>query len=128
MKVIGRIKKSTEWVSNLAYSRKSSGKIRICNTQFSMSLIVCNNSINFIDNLTNALQGRSIDTYKANHDIQSIIKGIQVCRDNIDKVGYEWNLQLEWNEEASHLLSYSNEGISLPRLNKRHLLHHLKSI
>ena len=25
------------------------------NTQFSMSLIVCNNSINFIENLTNAL-------------------------------------------------------------------------
>ena len=82
------------------------------NTQFSMSLIVCNNSINFIENLTNALQSRSIDAYKANHDIQSVIKGIQVCRDNIDEV------QLEWNEEASHLLSYSNEGISLPRLNK----------
>ena len=29
----------------------------------------------------------SIDTYKANHDIHSIIKGIQVCRDNIDEVG-----------------------------------------
>ena len=82
------------------------------NTQFSMSLIVCNNSINFIENLTNALQGRLIDTYKATQDIQSVIKGIQVCRDIIDEV------QLEWNEEASHLLSYSNEGISLPRLNK----------
>ena len=56
------------------------------NTQFSMSLIVCNNSINFIENLTNALQSRSIDAYKANHDIQSVIKGIQVCRDNIDEV------------------------------------------
>ena len=64
----------------------------------------------------------SINAYKVNHNIQSVIKGIQVCRDNIDEV------QLEWNEEASHLLSYSNEGISLPRLNKRHLLHHLKSI
>ena len=30
MKVIERIKKPTEWVSSLAYSRKSSGKIRIC--------------------------------------------------------------------------------------------------
>ena len=45
------------------------------NTQFSMSLIVCNNSINFIENLTNALQGRLIDTYKATQDIQSVIKG-----------------------------------------------------
>ena len=53
-----------------------------------------------------------IDTYKATQDIKSVIKGIQVCRDNIDEV------RLELNEEASHLLSYSNEGISLPRLNK----------
>ena len=53
---------------------------------FSMSLIVCNNSINFIENLTNALQMWSIDAYKANRDIQSVIKGIQVCRDNIDEV------------------------------------------
>ena len=30
MKVIERINKPTEWVSSLAYSRKSSGKIRIC--------------------------------------------------------------------------------------------------
>ena len=51
-----------------------------------MSLILCNNSINLIANLTNALQGRSIDAYKANHDIQIVIKGIQVCRDNIDEV------------------------------------------
>ena len=29
------------------------------NTQFSMSLIVCNNSINFKENLTNSLQSRS---------------------------------------------------------------------
>ena len=36
----------------------------------------------------------------ATQDIQSVIKGIQVCRDNIDEV------QLEWNEEASHVLSY----------------------
>ena len=43
-----------------------------------MSLIVCNNSINFIENLTTALLGRSIDAYKANHDIQSVIKGIQL--------------------------------------------------
>ena len=50
------------------------------NTQFSMSLIVYNNSINFIENLTNALLGRSIDAYKANNDIRSVIKGIQVCR------------------------------------------------
>ena len=92
------------------------------NTQFSMPLIVCNNSINFIENLTNALQSRPIDAYKVNHDIQGVLKGIQVCRDTIDEV------QLEWNEETSHLLSYSNEGIYLPRLNKRHLLHHLKSI
>ena len=54
-------------------------------SQFSMSLIVCNNSIDFIEHLTNALQSRSIDAYKANH-IQSIIKGIQVCRGNIDEV------------------------------------------
>ena len=51
-----------------------------------MSLIVCNNSINFIENITNALQSRSIDAYTANHDIQSVIKGIQVYRDNIDEV------------------------------------------
>ena len=50
-----------------------------------MSLIVCNNSIDFIENLTNALQSRSIDAYKEHH-IQSIIKGIQVCRDNIAEV------------------------------------------
>ena len=84
------------------------------NTQFSMSLIVCNNSINFIENLTNSLQSRAINAFKANHDIQSVIKGIQICRDKIDEV------QLEWNEYSSHLLSYSNEGIYLPRLNKRH--------
>ena len=56
------------------------------NTHFSMSLIVCNNSINYIENLTNALQSRSIDAYKANNDIQSLIKWIQVCRGNIDDV------------------------------------------
>ena len=50
------------------------------NTQCIMSLIVCNNSLNFIDNLTTALQS------KANQYIQSIIKVIQVCRDNIDEV------------------------------------------
>ena len=38
-----------------------------------------------------------------------------MCRANIDEV------QLEWNEEASHLLSYSNQVIYLPRLNKRQL-------
>ena len=54
-----------------------------------MSLIVCNNSINFIENLTNDLKGRSIDAYKATHDIQSVIKGIQVCRDNINEVQLE---------------------------------------
>ena len=43
------------------------------NTYFMMSLIVFNNSLNFIENLTTALQGRSIDTYKANQDIHSII-------------------------------------------------------
>ena len=58
------------------------------NTQFSMPLIVCNNSINFIENLTNALQSRSI-TYKANYDIQSVIKEIQVCRDTTDEVQLE---------------------------------------
>ena len=66
------------------------------NSQFIMSLIVCNNSLNFKENLTTTLQSRSIDAYKANKDIQSVIKGIQVCRDNIDEV------QLEWDEEASH--------------------------
>ena len=40
---------------------------------------------------------------------------LHVCRDNIDEV------QLEWNEEASHVLSYSNQVISLPKLNKRQL-------
>ena len=40
---------------------------------------------------------------------------LHVCRDNIDEV------QLEWNEEASHLLSYSNQVIYLPRINKRQL-------
>ena len=45
----------------------------IINTQFSMSLIVYYNSINFIENLKNALQSRSIGAYKANHDIQSVI-------------------------------------------------------
>ena len=68
-----------------------------------------------IENLTTALLSKSIDAYKANQDIKSIIKVIQVCRDNIDEV------QLEWNEEASHLLSYSNQVIYLPRLNKRQL-------
>ena len=53
--------------------------------------------INFIEKLTTALQSRSIDVYKAHQDIQSVIKGIQVCRDNIDEVG------LEFNEEASYL-------------------------
>ena len=43
------------------------------NTQFMMSLIVCNNSLNFIENLTTALQGRSIDVHKANQDIHSVI-------------------------------------------------------
>ena len=52
-----------------------------------MSLIVCNNSINYIENLTKALQNRSIDAYKANNDIQIVIKGIQVCRDTIDENG-----------------------------------------
>ena len=33
------------------------------NTQFSMSLIVCNNSVAFIENLTNSLQSRSIDLF-----------------------------------------------------------------
>ena len=28
----------------------------------------------------------SIVAYKENHDIQSVIKGIQVCIDNIDEV------------------------------------------
>ena len=56
------------------------------NTQFSMSLIVYYNSINVIENVTNALQIRSIGPYKANHIIQSVIKGIQVYRDNIDEV------------------------------------------
>ena len=51
-----------------------------------MSLIVCNNSINFIENLKNALQSMSIDAYKANHDIQSVYKEIQVCSSNIDEV------------------------------------------
>ena len=37
--------------------------------------------------------------------MQSIIKGIEVCRDNID-------------EDASNYLSYSNQVIYLPRLNK----------
>ena len=46
-----------------------------------------------------------MDAYKATQDIQSIIKGIQVCRDNIDEV-YFYCIQFEWNEEASHLLSY----------------------
>ena len=41
-------------------------------TQFIMSLIVCNNLLNFIDNLTTALQSRSIDTYKVNQDIKSV--------------------------------------------------------
>ena len=59
------------------------------NTQFSMPLIICNISINFIENLTNALQNRSINAYKANNDIQSVIKGIQVCRDTIDEVQLE---------------------------------------
>ena len=53
--------------------------------------------INFIEKLTTALQSRSIDVYKAHQYIQSVIKGIQVCRDNIDEVG------LEFNEEASYL-------------------------
>ena len=44
---------------------------------------------------------------EANQDIQSVLKGIQVCRDNIDEV------QLDYNEEASHILSYSNQVISL---------------
>ena len=70
------------------------------NTQFIMSLIVCNNSLNFIEHLTTTLQSRSIDAYKTNQDIQSVIKGIHVFRDNIDEV------QLECNEEATHLLSY----------------------
>ena len=56
------------------------------NIRFIISLIVCNNSLNFIENLTTALQNRLIDAYKANQDIQSIIKGIQVCRYNIDEV------------------------------------------
>ena len=41
-------------------------------TQFIMSLIVCNNSLNFIDNLITALQSRAIDAYKANQDIHSV--------------------------------------------------------
>ena len=89
------------------------------NTQFIRylyrSLIVYNNSLNFIDNLTTALQSRPIDGYKANKDIQSVLKGIQVCRNNIDEA------QLEWNEESSHLLSYSNKVISLSKLKKRQL-------
>ena len=56
-----------------------------------MSLILSynlnyNNSLNFIDNLTTALQSRSIDAYKANQDIQSISKALQVCIYNIDEV------------------------------------------
>ena len=60
------------------------------NTQFSMSLIVCNKSLNFIENLITTLHGQLCRvgkyTHKANQDIKSVIKGIQVCRDNIDEV------------------------------------------
>ena len=56
------------------------------NTQLIMPLIVCNNSLNCIENLTISLQSKSIDAYKANQYIQSIFKGMQVCRDNIDEV------------------------------------------
>ena len=51
-----------------------------------MSLIVCTNSLNFIDNLKTALHSISTDAYNENQYIKSVIKGLQVCRENIDEV------------------------------------------
>ena len=56
------------------------------NTLFIMSLIVCNNSLIFIENVTTALQSRSLDAYKAIQYIQNVIKMIQVCRYNTNEV------------------------------------------
>ena len=80
---------------------------------------------NLIENLTTTLQSRSIGAYKANRYIESVIKGICLSYMFVEILLMKYTLynciQLKWNEEASYLLSYSHQVISLPRLNKRQL-------
>ena len=50
-----------------------------------------NNSLNFIENVTTALQIRSIDAYKANQYIESVIKGIDLSYTFVEIILMKYN-------------------------------------
>ena len=54
---------------------------------------------NVIENVTTTLQSRSIDAYKSNQDIQSVIKGVDLSYTFVEIILMKYN----WNGMKNHI-------------------------